>query len=62
MLSTRNQKLKRLSRFFAFFVIVFAGVFYQLRKVYLNFKTFTSGADFIEQSPFVPPVFKVLFR
>jgi len=30
MLSSRNKRLKRISRIFAFFVIVFSGCIYQL--------------------------------
>ena len=62
MLSSRNRRLKRLSRILAFFVIVFSGVFYRLNKIYDNFKEHTSSDDFMEKSPFVPPFVKEIHR
>ena len=62
MLSSRNRRLKRLSRFLAFFVIVFSGCYYQLNKLYDNFKEYTSADDFIEESPLVPPFVKNIHK
>ncbi len=62
MLSSRNRRLKRLSRIVAFFVIVFAGCYYQVQKVYESFKEYTSTDEFIEESPFVPPFIKNINR
>ena len=58
MLSSRNRRLKRLSRLVAFFVIVFAGCYYRFQKIFENFQEYTSSDDFMEQSPFVPPFIK----
>ena len=55
MLSSRNRRLKRLSRFIAFFVIVISGCYYQAAKLVSNFREHTSSDEFMEQSPFVPP-------
>ncbi len=62
MLSSRNRRLKRLSRILAFFVIVFAGVYYRFAKIYDNFKEFTSSDEFMEKSPFVPPFIKEIHK
>ncbi len=58
MLSSRNRKLKRFSRFIAFFVIVFAGCIYRFQKIYDNFKEYTSSEEFMDKSPLVPPFVK----
>ena len=60
MLSTKNRRLKRLSRFMAFFVIIVAGSFYRLNQYYENFKKFSSADEFIEESDMVPPVIREL--
>ena len=62
MLSSRNRRLKRLSRFVAFFVIVISGCYYQAAKVLDNFKEFTSSDEFMEESPFVPPFMKQIHQ
>ena len=62
MLSSRNRRLKRLSRLFASFIIVFSGCYYQLNKLYSNFQDYTSADDFIEESPLVPPFVKNIHR
>ena len=62
MLSSRNRRLKRLSRLLAFFVIVFAGCYYQCEKLYSAFAEYTSTDEFIEESPLVPPFLKNLHR
>ena len=62
MLSSRNRRLKRLSRLVAFFVIVFAGCYYRFQKIFENFQEYTSSDDFMEQSPFVPPFIKEIHR
>ena len=62
MLSSRNRKLKRFSRFLAFFVIVFSGVYYRLNKIYENFKEHTSSDEFMENSPMVPPFIKEIHK
>ena len=54
--------MKRLSRVFAFFVIVFAGCYYRLSKLYENFKEYTGSDEFIEQSPLVPPFVKAMHK
>ncbi|CDW74151.1 UNKNOWN [Stylonychia lemnae] len=62
MLSSRNRKLKRFSRFLAFFVIVFSGCYYRLQKLYENAKDYTSSDEFMENSPFVPPFIREIHR
>ena len=62
MLSSRNRKLKRFSRFLAFFVIVFSGCIYRLHKIYENFKEYTGSDEFLEKSPIVPPFVKEINR
>lgn len=62
MLSSRNRRLKRLSRLIAFFVIVISGCYYQFNKIYENFKEYTSSDEFMEKSPFVPPFIKEIHR
>jgi len=62
MLSSRNRRLKRVSRILAFFVIVISGCIYRLNKIYDNFKEYTSSDDFMENSPMVPPFVKEIHR
>lgn len=62
MLSSRNRKLKRMSRFLAFFVIVVAGCYYRIHKIYDNFKEYTNSDEFIENSPIVPPFVKEIHK
>ena len=62
MLSSRNRRLKRMSRIFAFFIIVFAGCYYRMQKIYDNFKEYAGSDEFIENSPLVPPFIKHIHR
>lgn len=62
MLSSRNRRLKRFSRFVAFFVIVFSGCVYRFNKIYENFKEYTGSDEFLEKSPIVPPFVKEINR
>ena len=62
MLSSRNRKLKRFSRFLAFFVIVFSGCIYRFQKIYEDFKEYTGSDEFLEKSPIVPPFVKEINR
>lgn len=62
MLSSRNRKLKRFSRFIAFFVIVFSGCYYRLQKFWEHAKDYTSSDEFMENSPLVPPFIKEIHK
>ena len=61
MLSSRNKRLKRVSRIFAFFVIVFSGVWYQIKNLFSNFSQYTGTDEFMKESVFVPPFIKSIY-
>ena len=61
MLSSRNRRLKRVSRIIAFFVIVFSGCWYQMKLVFNSFSSYTSSDEFMRESVFVPPIVRSIY-
>ena len=62
MLSTRNKRLKRISRIFAFFVIILSGCWYQFKLLLDNFYQYGTSEEFVNESVFVPPWVKGVYN
>ncbi|CAI2382232.1 unnamed protein product [Moneuplotes crassus] len=60
MLHSRNRKLKRISRFVGFFVIVGAGCYYRIKENFTKTGNYLNSDEFIEKNPLVPSFVKEL--